>query len=777
MNRIYKPPTWFFLCGVLATFANAGMAGVPTYDIKTAEILKLSCNDYTLRVTGVADKGYCVTYNFTLTPDNNGSPTTVSGQIPVDGNFDVSKSGVFSLATSGVFQGSGSAKLRTSCSAPSYINSVPIDFGVTTPLNCPSPPAPKVEIKKFTNGHDGDDANGVPTAGPGDFKNPGTVAQIPATDDVTWTYRVTNTGNEKLVKVRVVDNQFGDITQYCRKEIDPLDVGESVDCTVTSTAVSLVLNPPDVVEGCGDKRPTYANVGKVTAEGATTGTPVEDSDHSHYCNPKPPACNLMLDKTCEIVQPTGPDWASCKGKIQEFKMIWPSTGGTINISGIANDAPDGVVKPGQKVTFSGPFSSNDLYLNLSGAVNGQSTFHVSCSDKDMDGLTATNLSQQQLQDKTQDCGKFEGDGKAKSGTWINTWLLDGLVDAEGKVLNCSPTPTPSTSSCSFQQEEPPQCGTGGSFKPSTLTFQYTGGGCQTQSNSQDPGKTSCSGSIDKTKTVTVTANNGDGPFTVTPGGTFTINRNQSNTVFTLTNAGGTESDSIHTSCSQPLIVGDVYFSLTLVAEDAVGPGKQVKYSYKVTNTGSTTATGISVEDDMLGTIGNIASLNAGNSTMLTKTALIEQTTVNTATATGPSCPDGVKATATVTVQPPPPCTVTEVLYDLTDDKIVYKVTNTGNKVVTYDTLTVNFPVTRGKIKVVKREGDNIYEASKSNLVVMPGVTIGASDWTNTDVNKRTIKPGETKKLEIQFTTKAKSTASDFSGTATFKEGCEIDLGQ
>ena len=70
---------------------------------------------------------------------------------------------------------------------------------------------------------------------------------------------------------------------------------------------------------------------------------------------------------------------------------------------------------------------------------------------------------------------------------------------------------------------------------------------------------------------------------------------------------------------------------------------------------------------------------------------------------------------------------------------------------------------------------SIYKADSSNLVLTPGVTIGANDWTNKDVTKRQWKAGETQDLEITFTKKAKATASEFSGTATFKEGCEVDL--
>lgn len=639
---------------------------------------------------------------------------------------------------------------------------------------------PGVKITKFTNGHDGDNANGVPSAGTGDFSiGTDTVAQVAPNGDIIWTYRVTNTGPEDLIDVVVTDSR--NVAVSCPKTT--LAVAEQMDCTATGIAQILTAGAPNV-QGCGSggtaTRPTYENVGKVTAEGAGSRTPVEDSNPSHYCNPPQVACDLKLDKSCEIVQPPTLDWADCKGKLQQFSLIWPSNGGTINISGIANNAPGGVVNPGQRVTFTGPFSSNDLFLNISGAANGQSTFHVSCSDKDMDGLTATNLSQQQLPGKTQDCGKFEGDGKAKSG-FINTWLLDGLTDADGKVLNCSPEPTSPTSSCAFQMQDPPSCGTGGSFKPSTLTFQYTGGGCASESNTQDAGKTSCSGQIDPALPVNVvfpggTANN------VPPGGTFTIPRSGANTVITLSNAGGTETDGIHTSCSQPLVVGDVYFSLTLVAEDDVGIGKNVKYSYQVTNTGTDPASNIAVVDDTLGTIGSIASLEPGATQTLTTTALIEQTTTNIATATAESCPGGVTATATVSVLPPPPCTVVQSLDRVEDDKYKLKLTNSGNKLATLNELVLSWPenATYGSIKEVKLDG-SIYKADQSGLVVSSGVPIKPGDWTNADVSKRQLDPGETRTLEIVFKTKwPKANCPNgtcFSGTASFAQGCEVDLGQ
>lgn len=53
---------------------------------------------------------------------------------------------------------------------------------------------------------------------------------------------------------------------------------------------------------------------------------------------------------------------------------------------------------------------------------GQSTFHLSCSDEDING--------------PEDCGKVAGDGKALAG-YINQWIFEGMAGS-GLVLDCTP---------------------------------------------------------------------------------------------------------------------------------------------------------------------------------------------------------------------------------------------------------------------------------------------------------------------------------------------------
>ena len=64
-------------------------------------------------------------------------------------------------------------------------------------------------------------------------------------------------------------------------------------------------------------------------------------------------------------------------------------------------------------------------------------------------------------------------------------------------------------------------------------------------------------------------------------------------------------------------------------------GTTVTYSYTVTNTGDTTLFNISVDDDILGHIGDIAELEAGDSVTLTKDFVVgDVPVINVGTVSG-----------------------------------------------------------------------------------------------------------------------------------------------
>jgi hypothetical protein len=130
----------------------------------------------------------------------------------------------------------------------------------------------------------------------------------------------------------------------------------------------------------------------------------------------------------------------CTGKLQEVVVIWNGDD-SVNLTpgnGVASLSAS-QVEPGDVLTIFTNGSTNDVFVNIAGSVNGESKFHISCSDGDMNADNDDDH-QQQLPGESQDCGKFQGDAKSTSG-FINTWLLEGMLDADGLRLVCNFDPT------------------------------------------------------------------------------------------------------------------------------------------------------------------------------------------------------------------------------------------------------------------------------------------------------------------------------------------------
>jgi hypothetical protein len=129
--------------------------------------------------------------------------------------------------------------------------------------------------------------------------------------------------------------------------------------------------------------------------------------------------------------PPGP--YDCEKPIDRLGMNWTGTG-NIKVKawrgavGSTGDALSGTLMPGdeylQRHLDGAP---NDVVWEIFDAATmvklGESKFHLSCSDPDMNGI--------------EDCSKPQGDGKSNDPSLINTWELERIVDAGGK-LNCTP---------------------------------------------------------------------------------------------------------------------------------------------------------------------------------------------------------------------------------------------------------------------------------------------------------------------------------------------------
>jgi uncharacterized membrane protein len=150
-------------------------------------------------------------------------------------------------------------------------------LGPVTPVTDTNPshyygPDPKIKLTKYTNGEDAD----TPT---------GPVVAVGST--VTWTYRITNTGNVTLTSLTLTDDKVGGIT--C--PVTQLAPGATTLCTKTGTAVIGQYKNTAIVTGTPTVGPT---------------TPVTDTNPSHYFAAKPTIKVTKYTNGEDADTPTGP---------------------------------------------------------------------------------------------------------------------------------------------------------------------------------------------------------------------------------------------------------------------------------------------------------------------------------------------------------------------------------------------------------------------------------------------------------------------------------------
>lgn len=232
----------------------------------------------------------------------------------------------------------------------------------------------------------------------------------------------------------------------------------------------------------------------------------------------------------------------------------------------------------------------------------------------------------------------------------------------------------------------------------------------------------------------------------------------------------------HTSCSQPLAPGDQFGSIEVVGfenaeQGLVQIGVEVEYTYEIKNMGDVDIFNLKAEDSILGTVPGspIASLGPDETITLMATAFVEETTTNTVTRKtifGDEC--NAMDWSTVTAVGPPPCTVSPVEFKISDDKIEWKLSNDGDKVVTIDSIEIRWPEALGDLKKVKREKDTIFEGP-----VSPPSVLVTSDRMTIDLKKRQIKPDESNKVTFEFAAKASTVPADYEITVNFAENCSV----
>jgi hypothetical protein len=131
-------------------------------------------------------------------------------------------------------------------------------------------------------------------------------------------------------------------------------------------------------------------------------------------------CEASDSVTVTRVEPVAPvEPVSCKDikDLTGLSMVWDGPSG-VNITTAAGEVFENV-QNGNRISFaaSKDVMGNDFEVYLTGAVNGTSKFHLSCSDDAMDG--------------SEDCGSAQGDNKDDESSLVNKFLLDGMEGEKG----------------------------------------------------------------------------------------------------------------------------------------------------------------------------------------------------------------------------------------------------------------------------------------------------------------------------------------------------------
>jgi uncharacterized repeat protein (TIGR01451 family) len=281
-----------------------------------------------------------------VTDDKEGTITCPKTTLAVGESMTCSKNGTAGLgqyanvgSVTGTPQGGGTP---VSDSDPSHYNGT-------------AQPVPAIDIEKATNGQDADQAPGP---------------SIQEGNAVTWTYVVTNTGQVKLNGVAVTDNLEGAIT--CPKST--LQPGESMTCTKNGTA----------------QLGQYANVGSVTGTPQGGGSPVSDSDPSHY-NGTPKPASIDIEKaTNGHDADTGPGPELEVGQTVTWTYVVTNTGEAKLTNVTVTDDQEGAVacpkstlQPGESMTCTenGTAVEGD-YANLGTVVGKRFGDGLEVSDSD-----------------------------------------------------------------------------------------------------------------------------------------------------------------------------------------------------------------------------------------------------------------------------------------------------------------------------------------------------------------------------------------------------------
>ena len=277
--------------------------------------------------------------------------------------------------------------IHTSCSAVYVANQpAPLDGNTPNPANSDKgDPSPNWFVVNFEDKEDRLVQGEVEPL-------PGMDAcTVAAGEQVRYDYRISNTGETGIALTSVFDNKLAEI-------LDP--------------------RPQYLAPGA------ELTLSQLVSINETTHSAV--SAVAHVDGVPSASCGAADSVEVRVQQPKDP--VSCKDikELTQLSLIWDGANGVDVITDLGERFTN--VNKGNKITFH--VDRGDAILYLSGAVTGTSSFHLSCSDQEMNG--------------NEDCGKRQGNGKDgnkhkkgkhKNQGTVNEWLLAGMTGERGG-FNC-----------------------------------------------------------------------------------------------------------------------------------------------------------------------------------------------------------------------------------------------------------------------------------------------------------------------------------------------------
>ncbi len=231
----------------------------------------------------------------------------------------------------------------------------------------------------------------------------------------------------------------------------------------------------------------------------------------------------------------------------------------------------------------------------------------------------------------------------------------------------------------------------------------------------------------------------------------------------------------HTSCSQPLVIGNRFGSIAVVAMDTKEAGNgdgsvEVEYTYEITNIGDTTVHDVTVIDDVYGEIPGspIAEILPGEKVILTLVVNVTEAVTNTVTVTSTDPVCEAVAETTITKGEFPPCTIEAAgSVRLAKKKLEWELTNTGARRATIESIEISWPAANGKLKKVKLHRDIFKQELDPPSALITTFTGKLSE--------RQLQAGQRKKLVFEFEHKVLKNPGDYTILVNFVQQCSVEF--